>query len=111
MLRNRQARDRDSGSRSGRPIGPSMRGAVPPPRASTDRISTLMPQIRATAANIAAIRTEAGARGYRLIGLDIGVDPGITQLTNLVDLGPGSDTRVDAEPSDIVIDRSLSARQ
>lgn len=81
-------------------------GGVVPAATRVDRShQTLMPQIRATAANTPAIRTEAGARGYRLIGLDIGVDPGISQLTNLVDLGAGSDTSVDAVPSDIVIDR------
>ena len=81
-------------------------GGVVPAGTRVDRShQTLMPQIRATAVNLPAIRTEAGARGYRLIGLDIGVDPGISQLTNLVDLGAGSDTSVDAVPSDIVIDR------
>jgi hypothetical protein len=64
-----------------------------------------MPQIRATAANAAAIRAEAGASGYRLIGLDIGIDPGISQLTNLVELGSGSETTFAAQPSEIVIDR------
>jgi len=65
-----------------------------------------MPKIRATAVNLGAFRAESGARGYRLIGLDIGVDEGVTQLANLVELGSGKDTRVDTEPSDIVIDRS-----
>ena len=65
----------------------------------------LMPQIRATATNTAAIRAEAGARGYRLIGLDIGIDPAITQLTNLVELGSDTDTAIEAVPTEIVIDR------
>ena len=81
-------------------------GGVVPAATRVDRShQTLMPQIRATAANAPAVRTEAGARGYRLIGLDIGVDPGISQITNLVDLGAGNDTSVEAVPSDIVIDR------
>ena len=56
----------------------------------------LMPKIRATATNTAAIRAEAGARGYRLIGLDIGIDPAITQLTNLVELGSDTHTAIEA---------------
>ena len=65
----------------------------------------LMPQIRATATNTPAFRAEAGARGYRLIGLDIGVDPAITQLANLVEFGSDRATTVEAQPSEIVIDR------
>jgi hypothetical protein len=81
-------------------------GAVPPGTRADRSHQPLMPQIRATRTNIAAIRADAGARGYRLVGLDIGIDPGITQLTNLVDLGSGRDTAVETEPSEIVIDRS-----
>ena len=81
-------------------------GGVVPAATRVDRShQTLMPHIRATAANLPAIRTEAGARGYRLIGLDIGVDPGVSQVTNLVDLGAANDTAAEAVPSDIVIDR------
>jgi hypothetical protein len=72
-------------------------GTVPP----STRVDTTnagdMPQIRATANNASAIVTEPGARGYRLVGLDIGADSSVGNLTNLVDL------RTDA--SDIVIDR------
>jgi len=64
-----------------------------------------MPQIRSTRANAPAIRSEAGASGYRLIGLDIGADASVHQLTNLVELGDGTDVTVDTEPSNIVIDR------
>lgn len=66
----------------------------------------LMPQIRAIATNAPAIRTEAGASRYRLVGLDIGVDARVTSMGNLVELGPGRETSTDAQPSDIVIDRS-----
>jgi hypothetical protein len=77
-----------------------------PPTIRVDRLQQrLMPQIRATTTNMAAFRTEPGARGYRLIGLDIGVEARVTQLTALVELGSGSDTSVESEPSDIVIDR------
>ena len=77
-----------------------------PPSTRVDKANAnVMPKIRATAVNLGAIRAESGARGYRLIGLDIGVDDGVTQLANLVELGSGKDTTVDAEPSDIVIDR------
>ena len=51
------------------------------------------------------IRAEAGARGYRLIGLDIGIEPGVTQLANLVELGSGRTPPSNVKPSDIVIDR------
>jgi len=67
--------------------------------------ANVMPKLRASAMNMGAIRAEAGARGYHLIGLDIGVDESVAQLTNLVELGSGRDTRVEAEPSDIVVDR------
>jgi hypothetical protein len=80
-------------------------GALPPTvRAGKDN-ANVMPKLRATNVNIGAIRAESGARGYRLIGLDIGVDEGVAQLSNLVELGSAKETRVDAEPSDIVIDR------
>jgi hypothetical protein len=71
----------------------------------SDSNAGLMPQIRATRVNAPAIKTEAGARGYRLIGLDVGVDSTVQQLTNLVELGAGADVTVDTEPSDIIIDR------
>jgi hypothetical protein len=65
----------------------------------------LMPQIRATANNTPAIRTETGASGYRLVGLDVGVDEQVTSIGALVELGTGRETSTDAQPSDIVIDR------
>jgi hypothetical protein len=79
-------------------------GSVPPATRVSPRNQGAMPRIRATAANIPAIRAEARARGYRLIGLDIGIDPNVTQLGNLVDLGSDSNS-IDTKPADIVIDR------
>ena len=64
----------------------------------------LMAQIRTTT-NAPALRAEPGAGGYRLIGLDIGAVESVQQVANLVELGNGSDTSVDTEPSDIVVDR------
>ena len=79
-------------------------GAVPPATRADKADAIAMSKIRA-AGSAPAVRTEAGARGYRLVGLDIGVDAGVLHLSNLVELGSGKDTTVDAEPSDIVIDR------
>jgi len=79
-------------------------GQIAPNIRATDANAPLMARIRTTT-NAPALRADAGARGYRLIGLDIGADPSVQQVTNLVELGNGSDTSVDTEPSDIVIDR------
>ena len=80
-------------------------GALPPSRRVGKSNANVMPQIRATAANAAAIRAEPRARGYRLTGLDIGADAGVSQMATLVELGSGRDTTIEAEPSDIVVDR------
>ena len=80
-------------------------GALPPSTRVDIANANLMPKLRAVATNKPAIRAEAGARGYRLVGLDIGVDEEVARLSNLVELGSGRDTTVEAEPSDIVIDR------
>jgi hypothetical protein len=80
-------------------------GALPPSTRVDKANANVMPKLRATAVNMGAIRAEAGARGYRLIGLDIGVDEGVAQLANLVELGSGKDTKVESEPADIVVDR------
>lgn len=80
-------------------------GALPPSMRVDKSNANVMPKIRATAKNLGAIRAESGAHGYRLIGLDIGVDDSVTQLANLVELGSGKDTAVDTQPSDIVVDR------
>ena len=79
-------------------------GRLPPHSRVSDADASSMPHIRATSGS-PAIRADAGARGYRLIGLDIGVNSGVQQVTNLVELGNGSDVSADTEPSDIVIDR------
>jgi hypothetical protein len=79
-------------------------GLVPPNTRASDANASLMARIRA-GTNAPAIRTEAGANGYRLIGLDIGAESSVRELTNMVELGNGSDVSVDTEPSDIVIDR------
>ncbi|MGH9409849.1 MAG: hypothetical protein ACRD1V_10390 [Vicinamibacterales bacterium] len=68
--------------------------------------AAIMPRIRASGGNAPAIRAEAGAHGYWLLGLDIAPGDGVTQLVNLVELGFGRDTTADTEPSDIVIDRA-----
>ena len=80
-------------------------GALPPSTRADNSHANLMPKLRAVSTNKPAIRAEAGARGYRLIGLDIGADEGVAHLSNLVELGSGRETTVESEPSDIVIDR------
>ncbi len=65
-----------------------------------------MPQIRATRTNLPAFKAEPAAHGYRLIGLDVGATTGVTQLTNLIELGNGSETTLAQQPYDIIIDRS-----
>ena len=79
-------------------------GQIPPNRRVTPADAKLMPQLRA-ARQVPVIRAASGAHGYRLVGLDIGVDPGVNS-TALVELGGGEDTSTATEPSDIVIDRS-----
>ena len=79
-------------------------GQIPPNRRVTPADAKLMPQLRVSR-RVPVIRAAAGAHGYRLVGLDIGVDPG-TNSAALVELGGGDDTSVTTEPSDIVIDRS-----
>lgn len=80
-------------------------GSVRPSKRVDRSNQNLMPKLRATATNIPVIRAEAQARGYRLIGLDIGIQPGVTQLANLIELGSDRDPAVNVKPSDIVIDR------
>jgi hypothetical protein len=80
-------------------------GKIPPGRRVDAADGSLMPLLRATTVNIPAIRADARAHGYRLVGLDIGPDNTLHQLTNLVELGSGRDTSSDTEPSDIIVDR------
>jgi hypothetical protein len=79
-------------------------GNIPPNKRVTPADAKLMPKLRATRA-VPVIRAAAGAHGYRLVGLDIGVDPGVNSV-QLVELGTGDDTSPSTQPSDIVIDRS-----
>jgi hypothetical protein len=80
------------------------RGRIPPNQRVTPADATLMPRLR-VARQVPVIRAAAGARGYRLVGLDIGVDAGVNS-TVLVELGAGDDTSTSTQPSDIVLDRS-----
>jgi hypothetical protein len=81
------------------------RGALQAHTRVSSASAALMPQIRANRVNAPAIKAESGARGYRLIGLDVGPDTSLQQLVNLIELGGGADVSADTEPSDIVIDR------
>jgi hypothetical protein len=80
-------------------------GTLPPSTRVDKTHVDLMAKIRATG-SAPAIKTEVGAHGYRLIGIDVGADAAVSLVTNLVELGSGRDTSIDAEPSDIIIDRS-----
>ena len=79
-------------------------GSLPPSRRVDKANANVMARLR-TAGSSPAVRTESGARGYRLIGIDIGIDAGVLHVANLVELGSGQDTSIDAEPVDVVIDR------
>lgn len=68
--------------------------------------ATHMARIVSPGGNAPAIRAESGAHGYWLLGLDIAPDDNVTQVITLVELGSGNETIAEAEPSDIVIDRS-----
>jgi hypothetical protein len=78
-------------------------GTLPPSRRVDKANADLMPKLRS--AGGPAITTDAGAHGYRLVGLDVGPDAAVSQLSTLVELGSGRDVSIEAEPSDIVIDR------
>ena len=79
-------------------------GQIPPNRRVTPADARLMPQLR-VARTSPVIRAAPGAHGYRLVGLDIGVDQGVANVV-LVQLGAGDETSLSSQPSDIVIDRS-----
>src|SRR3954468_3918217 len=78
-------------------------GTLPPSTRVGKAHVDLMAKIRATG-SAPAIKTEAGAHGYRLIGIDVGVDAAVSRVTNLVELGSGWATSIDTEPSALVID-------
>jgi hypothetical protein len=65
-----------------------------------------MPAIRAITPAKPAIRAEAGAHGYRLLGLDVGPDATLGNVVTLIEFGTASESTVDVEPSDIIVDRS-----
>ncbi len=75
----------------------NVNGTVPPNTRWDNSHAGDLAQLRATATDNPAVVAAPGARGYRLVGLDIGVDSSVGRLTNLVDLQAGS--------SDIVFDR------
>ena len=78
-------------------------GTLPPSRRVDKANADLMPKLRSSGAPV--ITTEAGAHGYRLVGLDVGPDAGVWRLSTLVALGSGRDSSIETEPYDIVIDR------
>ena len=81
-------------------------GSIPPNRRVTPADARFMPQLRATRATVPLIRAAAGAHGYRLVGLDLGIDASVRRVTALVELGSGEETAAGNVPHDIVIDRS-----
>jgi hypothetical protein len=106
MLRNRPIADGQwVVVRSAHPAFEANGDVAPHTRLDPAR-TELLPQVRATRSNVPAFKAEPGAHGYRLIGLDIGIAAGVTSLTNLVELGDGSETTLGQQPYDIIIDRS-----
>lgn len=81
-------------------------GPIPPNTRVTPADGKLMPHLRAVRPTVPVIRAASGAHRYRLVGLDIGADAGVSRVTALVELGDGSDTTPATVPHDIVIDRS-----
>lgn len=75
-------------------VGPEHAGAMP---------KIITPTVEA------AIRTMPGAHHWRLVGLDIAVQPGLTMNYGIVTLGDGSGAQntLAQVPSDLVIDRCL----
>jgi hypothetical protein len=53
----------------------------------------------------AALTAAPGARGYRLVGIEITQDPNVPQNYGLVVLGDGAETSLDQTPRDFVLDR------
>lgn len=68
--------------------------------------ASLMPRI-VTPNTDAAIKTAAGAHNYRLLGLEIGIQSGVTLNYGIVRLGEGSSVQnsLSQVPQDIIIDR------
>ena len=82
------------------------RGSIPTGTRVTDANATLMPQIRATKANAPAIKAEPGARGYRLIGLDVAPECHSPAAHESGRAWERSERTLEALPAEIVIDRS-----
>jgi len=85
-------------------------GSIPPNTRVDISAGTLaaMPRLRngpGLNPSATAVRTAAGAHHFRLVGIDIGPDPSSTQVTNMIELGLGSETSASEFPRDIVIDR------
>ncbi|HKB09023.1 MAG TPA: hypothetical protein VKD69_00160 [Vicinamibacterales bacterium] len=81
-------------------------GQLAPHTRAGEEHAAMLAQIRTATVNAPAIRAESGASGYRLIGLDIGIAASVRQVTNLVELGVGAEPSIDAQPTDIIVDRS-----
>lgn len=83
-------------------------GQIPPEGTRiTPAAGPQLARLVATRATDPVIRTAAGARGWRLVGLEVTAQPGATQAYTLVSLGDGTRTQdTDAEqPRDLVLDR------
>jgi hypothetical protein len=52
-----------------------------------------------------ALRTAAGTRGWRFVGIEFGVTTNVTSLPNIVTLGEGTQTTLAQAPRDLVLDR------
>ncbi|HEY7910813.1 MAG TPA: PKD domain-containing protein, partial [Blastocatellia bacterium] len=63
-----------------------------------------MPKI-ITGNSIEAIKAQARAHHYRLIGIEFGIAPNVTRISAIIQLGSGSQTSLNDVPHDIIIDR------
>ncbi len=83
--------------------------ALPPEGTRVDPAThaASMPKIMTAERSLPAIKVEAGASGYRLIGLEVGIDPSIAQLNGIVQLGDGSSAQnaMELVPSYLILDR------
>ena len=80
-------------------------GTLPPEGTRvTPAHASAMPRLLSHTPSEAVIRTEAGARQYRLVGLEITVAPSATRAGTLVALGTGART-LEQLAADLVLDR------
>ena len=70
----------------------------------TPAAARLMPKLVSSNA-AAALSAAPGAGGYRLIGIEVGIAPGVKTSYGTVRLGEGNETEIDQLPHDIIIDR------